>query len=414
MQYLALDPIRTRSSWPWIAVRRVASLSRLPNVCSNMPLLALSAEAGLQRRPVDGGRQPASPETIAKYWVVHPSNLVFNPMWAIEGSVAVSDTIGAVSAAYRVYELHAELHPRFAHYYFRSDPVLTQYRLMIRGITTFDRSIKRHEFESMPIPIPPLDEQRAIANYLDVETARISALMSKKRRMIELLEERLQAQFDDWFQSLASAHGLVSIRRWSNAIEQGWSPVCDSEPAGFGESGVIKTSAVSSGRFVATNNKRLLPETECDTRWLLHDGDLLVTRGSGSRSMVGRACVAYVENQSLTLSDLVYRVRLTQADPEFVAAALLSSPARAQIESSIRTDVGQTLKIRRDDLADIRVPAAPFNCHVSEVAKLTDRLSPYHAAKLMIERQIELLAERKQALISALVSGEISVPDMSP
>jgi len=130
--------------------------------------------------------------------------------------------------------------------------------------------------------------------------------------------------------------------------------------------------------------------------------------------MVGRACVAYVENQSLTLSDLVYRVRLTQADPEFVAAALLSSPARAQIESSIRTDVGQTLKIRRDDLADIRVPAAPFNCHVSEVAKLTDRLSPYHAAKLMIERQIELLAERKQALISALVSGEISVPDMSP
>ena len=199
-----------------------------------------------------------------------------------------------------------------------------------------------------------------------------------------------------------------------SGIEQGWSPVCGSESAGLGESGVIKTSAVSSGRFVAANNKRLPPETECDTRWLLHDGDLLVTRGSGSRSMVGRACVVYVGKQSLTLSDLVYRVRLTQADPEFVAAALLSSPARAQIESSIRTDVGQTLKIRRDDLADIRVPAAPFDRHVSEVAKFTDRLSPQHAAKLMIERQIELLTERKNAHIWALVSGEMSVLEVSP
>ena len=264
------------------------------------------------------------------------------------------------------------------------------------------------------VHVPPLPSQRAIANRLDTISARIKALIGEKRRMIELLNERIQAQYDSWFATLASTYGLLSIRRWSSGIEQGWSPVCDSEPAGLGESGVIKTSAVSSGQFVATNNKRLPSEIECDTRWLLHDGDLLVTRGSGSRSMAGRACVAYVGKQSLTLSDLVYRVRLIQANSEFVAAALVSSPARAQIESSIRTDVGQTLKIRRDDLAHVRVPAVPFDFQMAEVAKLTDRLSPQHAAMRMISRQIELLAERKLALISVLVSGKMSVPGTSP
>ena len=297
---------------------------------------------------------------------------------------------------------------RFLFWALNSDETRGQFSSGATGVTRY--GLRTDVLGDVSLVVPSLPEQRAISSYLDLVTARIDALIGEKRRMLELLNERLQAQYDSWFERLVSAYGLVAVRRWSSGIEQGWSPVCDSEPAGLGESGVIKTSAVSSGRFVATNNKRLPPGTECDTRWLLHDGDLLVTRGSGSRSMVGRACVAYVGRRILTLSDLVYRVRLAQADPEFVAAALLSSPARAHIESSIRTDVGLTLKIRRDDLADIRVPAVPFDCHVSEVAKLTDRLSPHHAAKLMIERQIELLRERKQAFISALVSGEMSVP----
>ena len=42
-------------------------------------------------------------------------------------------------------------------------------------------------------PIPPLDEQRAIARFLDRETARIDALIEKKRRQIELLHEKRAA-----------------------------------------------------------------------------------------------------------------------------------------------------------------------------------------------------------------------------
>jgi restriction endonuclease S subunit len=45
--------------------------------------------------------------------------------------------------------------------------------------------------ENFPVPLPPLDEQRAIAAFLDAETAKLDAIVEKRRRLIELLHERL-------------------------------------------------------------------------------------------------------------------------------------------------------------------------------------------------------------------------------
>ena len=304
------------------------------------------------------------------------------------------------------------LESRYLDYIFSSRLFLLDGASQMVGVAGQKR-ISDEWFRNYRIPMVDLETQREVADYLDAETARIDALISKKRRMLELLDEWSQALHDDWYESLSSAYGLVSIRRWASKFEQGWSPTCDSEPAECHEWGVIRTSAVTSGRFQAENNKRLPIGVARDPRWLLRDGDLLVTRGSGTRSMVGRACVTSVGGRMLTLSDLVYRVRLTQADPEFVSTSLQSSPVRAQIEGSIRTDTGMTLKIRRDDLADVRVPAVPMEHHISETASLTKRLRPLHESKLKAEKQIALLAERRQALITAVVTGEISVPGLA-
>ena len=263
---------------------------------------------------------------------------------------------------------------------------------------------------SIRISVPHLPMQRHIADYLDAETDRIDSLIFKKRQLVQLLDERAQSLRDSWFESLSSVYGLVTLRRCSTQIEQGWSPICDSEPAESHEWGVIRTSAVSSGVFLTEKSKRLPEVTKPEPRWLLRDGDLLVTRGSGSRSMVGRACVARVGNRNLTLSDLVYRVRLTQTDSDYVASALLSSQARAQIERSTRTDAGMTLKIRRDDLADIRIPAVPMSRQASEVADLVKSLSSLHDSRPVLEKQLELLAERRQAVIAAVVTGDTPVP----
>ena len=164
---------------------------------------------------------------------------------------------------------------------------------------------------------------------------------------------------------------------------------------------------MSSGTFLAQNNKRLPDEIEPDLRWLLRDGDLLVTRGSGSRRKVGRASVARLGERNLTLSDLVYRIVLIEADPEYIAMAMSASSVRKQLEGSIRTDAGQTLKVRRDDLAEVRIPAVAGEQQPHEVAGVSIHLSMLRHSLRVIEAQLGLLTERRQALITARVAGHL-------
>ena len=378
----------------------------------DLPLLSVYRDHGVVLREGRDDNYNKPSADLSGYKIVRRNDLVINKMKAWQGSLGVSDHDGIVSPAYFIGRLIGDADSRFVHHLLRSSPLIAEYSSRSKGIRPSQWDLPWDEFASIKVHLPTLDEQRRLASYIDTETASIDAFISKRRRLAELLDERSQALHDEWYERLSSAFGLVPIRRLIHYVEQGWSPVCDSEPASRGEWGVIRTSAVSSGRFKVEKNKRLPSTVERDRRWLLHDGDLLVTRGSGTRSKVGRACVASVGSRILTLSDLVYRVRLIQAQPEFVSASLQSSPVRAHIERSIRTDAGLTLKIRRDDLADVRIPAVPVGHHVSETTNLTRCLQPLRDTSLKIEKQLALLAERRQALITAAVTGKIQVSDV--
>jgi type I restriction enzyme S subunit len=286
-------------------------------------------------------------------------------------------------------------------------------RLQANGQGSTFVELSTDALASTPLPVPPPAAQRKIADLLDSETAGIDALVGKSYRLMGLLEERISTITERWYQDLCAYHGDLLLRRWVETIEQGWSPVCDSEPAAEGEWGVLKTSAVSSGRFIASENKRLPMQVEPELRWAVGDGDLLVTRGSGSLNMVGRAAVAKPEGRDLMLSDLLYRLRLPEVAAEFVAAVLGSSGLRSQIENSIRSDAGQTLKLRRDDILDLVVPDVPANRQDAALMSLQGCNEGPRSVISAMTHQIRLLKERRQALITAAVTGELDIPGVA-
>ena len=400
-----LDSVVLPAGWEFIPFGRLVERSREADR-PDLPLLSVFLDDGVVLRATRDDNFNRLGSDIAKYLVVRPGDVVFNKLRTWQGGLGDSRYEGLVSPAYFVCRPSTRVYSRFLNYLLRSAPYSAELTRISKFMPPSQFDILWDDLRLIPILTPEIETQQEIADYLDTETGRIDALISKKRRMLELLDERSHALYDESCERLSSVYGRVSIRRWSSDIEQGWSPICDSEPAEHHECGVIRTSAVSSGRFIGGNNKRLPAGIELNPRWLLRDGDLLVTRGSGTRSRVGRACVASVRGRILTLSDLVYRVKLIHADPEFVSVALQSSPARAQIEASIRTDAGLTLKIRRDDLADVRIPAVPMDRQVSETANLTKCLMLLQDSKLSVEKQMALLTERRQALITAVVTGE--------
>ena len=399
MTFLALSHIRQCDGWSWIDFRRLASIRRELNSGSDRPLLALSAKSGIQERPDEISRQPPNDETIAKYWIVYPNDLVFNPMWAIEGGVAVSHLEGAVSTAYRVYKLNPDLDPRFAHYFFRSGPAIEQYKLMVRGVTTFDRSIARSDFESMPVLTPRLSRQQAIARYLDVETARIDAIISKKRRMIELLNERWKVWIYDLFNSLSCL--TMPLKRHWRVID------CKHRTPRYVDEGyaVVSPGDITPGSLDLRRAHRFVDEV--DYRDLTagarrpRQGDIIYSRNAS----IGIA--AYVDtDEPFCMGQDVCLITSDDMDQRFLMY-VLNSIVLDQLEAQ---KIGSTFsRVNISQILEVHVPVPDLWEQRALASRLDQAASRRSRARDILQEQIRLLEERRQALISAVVSGEKSV-----
>jgi len=178
--------------------------------------------------------------------------------------------------------------------------------------------ITRSELGAIPVPdIPPV-EQQAIADFLDRETAKIDALVGKKERLIELLQEKrtalithtvtkglpaaaaAQAGLDpdvpmkdsgiEWLGQIPAHWETLRLRRAVGSIEQGWSPVAEDRTAEDDEWGVIKLSAIQDGRFVQHEHKALPVGVEARPQLEIRIGDILLTRGN-TPQLVGDVCL---------------------------------------------------------------------------------------------------------------------------
>ncbi|MEU0099244.1 restriction endonuclease subunit S [Streptomyces sp. NPDC006267] len=270
--------------------------------------------------------------------------------------------------------------------------------------------VTKEDLGNVPIPVPPRDEQRRIADFLDAETARIDALVEARDRQLRLLKELGESRLATEVENLIADHGVIALRRVVRSVQQGWSPQCEDAPAGPDEWAVLRTSAVSSGVFRPQEHKRLPDDLRPDVRHRILDGDLLMTRGSGSAELVGVSAVARTEGRKLLLSDLLYRVRTDRGwNPDFVALMLRSRPVRAFTSLLMRGQSGQTIKLRSEDIKGIRVPAVPVGRQAGIAAGLTAGERTIEAARTAVEASSALLAERRRSLITAAVTGRLDV-----
>jgi type I restriction enzyme S subunit len=360
----------------------------------------------------------ARADTLVGYKRCLRGDIVVNQMSAFEGLLGVSAWDGIVTYHYLVFRPRSSAcDARFYAYLLRTPTYVLDFSRRVRGLGGADQSnvrtphIRISDWLRTVVPVPTISIQRGIADYLDRETARIDALIAAKRRMAELIDEWIVAQRSAWYSRLAREWGSAPLRRSSTRIEQGWSPQCENLPAEEGDWGVLKTSAVSRGTFMSEENKRLPDSETPDLRWVVNDGDLLVVRGSGSATAVGQAAVAEVGEQRLLLSDLIYRIHLADAQPRFIAMALQSPQVRSQLEGAIRTDAGQTLKIRTDDVRSLLTPSVPSTKQLAAVQEIAVAVDFAHGICERLDQSVLLLQELRDALITAVVTGQVDVPE---
>jgi len=249
-------------------------------------------------------------EDLSVYQLVLPGDLAINKMKAWQGSVGISAHRGIVSPAYFIFEPVHHENPRYLYYLLRSPRYITGYLSLSKGIRVNQWDLEPQYHSRMPVVLPSLSEQSAIAAFLDRETAKIDALIAEQEKLIALLAEKRQATISravtrglnpnapmtdsgvPWLGEMPAHWECVRVKHVIRGIEQGWSPQCENFPADDHEWGVLKVGCVNGGVFDSSENKKLPSDLEPIPQYALRCGDVLVSRAN-TRELVGsgvRAC----------------------------------------------------------------------------------------------------------------------------
>lgn len=397
-----------RRNWPELPLRAFLTQSKAVGR-PHLPLLGVSLHEGVRQRSTDDGRAAAS-EDLSSYKLVKPGDAIMNRLGKPHGSVGVSPWTGITSPAYWVLNINRELTaPRFAHHLLRSCHLVREYERLGKFMPPNQFDITWDAFREITVPLPSLEEQLRIANFLDGETDRIDALRTLSRSARQLLDER-ESAFLNWrFDDVAKSVGTLPFRRLIRSMDQGSSPQCDAVPAEIDEWGVLKVSAIRPGRFFPDENKRLPKSEPFDKADEVHEGDLLITRAN-TPDLVGSTTVVPKVRRGLLLCDKIFRVKLTgDTDPHYIAAVARWNRVR-DLSSASSNGASQSMaNIRFEEVKSWPIPNLSamaqrgLAVEVSAISEQTDAL------KRDLDRQHELLAERKQALITAAVTGQIDV-----
>ena len=325
--------------------------------------------------------------------------------------------------------------PRFLQY-----QLLEQAFIDIVDGSTFGSKMPRASWEfvgTMPLPAPPPSEQTAIATFLDRETAKIDALVAEQERLIALLKEKRQAVIShavtkgldpsvpmkdsgvEWLGEVPAHWEVVRIKHVVASIEQGWSPQCESYPVESADQwGVLKVGCVNGGVFNPDENKVLPDDLTPVPALAIRAGDVLVSRAN-TRELVGSAATALMDYPNLLLCDKLYRLRLNHKmnAPQYLAYFLGCLPVREQIELAATGASSSMLNIGQATILELRLPHPDVEEQLAITAHLDAVTARMRDTATEAEAIIAALQERRSALISAAVTGQIDVrraPEQAP
>jgi type I restriction enzyme S subunit len=300
---------------------------------------------------------------------------------------------------------------RFAAWALSSSFVSSQVKTLTRG-STRDR-INLDVARGIEVPLPSLLEQRRIADFLDAETSHIDRLLALQTTVLERLDERESAIVDLVIDDLIDRVGTTPFRRFVTAMDQGSSPQCDAVPASDDEWGVLKVSCLRPGSFFPDQNKRLPEGVVPDVRNEVREGDVLITRAN-TPQLVGSTAVVPAVRRKLLLSDKIFRVGLSPLlDAHYVAWIARGTRVRSFSSASSNGASQSMANIRFEEVKEWPIPHIGLPEQKRVVAELDRSRMQTEALRSRITRQLILLAERRQSLITAAVTGQFDVPSAS-
>lgn len=181
----------------WQTVRLGSLFQEVADVgLEGLPMLTVSIHSGISDKELaddEMERKVSRSEDKTVYKRVKPGDLVYNQMRAWQGAFGAAQIEGLVSPAYVVARPRRSIVPKFVEYLLRAPAAMEEIRRRSRGITDFRLRLYWDEFKNIRIALPPMDEQQAIADFLDRKLAQIDRQIVLIDRLEALLKEQRKA-----------------------------------------------------------------------------------------------------------------------------------------------------------------------------------------------------------------------------
>jgi len=280
-----------------------------------------------------------------------------------------------------------------------------------RGMGTAFLRVNTSDLLSLSVLLPDVATQVSVASYLDTETVRIDSLIEKKRRMVELLEEKAQASLlnvvGDW-----RSGGAWSLRQSGTTVVTG--PFgTQLAAAEYVEDGipVINPTHITHTGHLAPDSQVSVTEVVATrlARHRLRRGDVIL----GRKGDVGRSAVVNAEQEGWVCGSDAIAVRTDpgRLNPEFLAMVLHLSLYRQQLDAA--STGAMMANLNEHALLEFRLPRLYLPVQDEALAQMVAATLGQRRMSARLRASTDLLVEHRQALVTAAVTGELEIPGVA-
>lgn len=312
-------------------------------------------------------------------------------------------------------------HPRFCKYALRESRFLWEVESRSTGVSY--PAINSSSLGDIHISFPSFLAQKVIAQYLDQETARIDALVSEKEQMLALLEEKRTALISravtrglnpnvtfkssglDWLGEVPEHWDVCQLKRLWASSDYGISDSIREE----GTIPVLRMSCIDNGKIDIAKSGAI---NEVDEQLLLKKNDLLFNRTNSLDQIAKVGMIDFDVDFSLTFASYLVRIRTTKhTNPEYLVYLLNSLEFLEFARKNAIPAIGQA-NLSPSKYGDLKV-TVPDKYEQDEIVEfLNSSFEKFLGLKQELKKSIQLLKERRSALITAAVTGQLSMEEM--
>ncbi len=335
-------------------------------------------------------------------------------------SIPEDDTDLIASTGFAVVTPGPDLHPGFLSHWLRGNLFVDE--VCARSVGVSYPATNASEVGCIPVPVPPLPIQRAIADFLDRKTAAIDALIEKKQKLLDLLTEKRAALINQavtkgldpnvpmkdsgipWIGEIPAHWEVKRLKHISPRQTVGVVVNPSSYVEDAGEVPFIYGSEVSEGRIDAADARRISHESNGKlSKSQLRAGDLVCVRVGDP----GVTAVVPPELDGMNCGSIMIVRQAPTFDSDWLCYAMNSKAGRQNVwlvaygAAQKQYNIGHAV--------DFVYPVPPLHEQSRIASMLTSAEARFRLVTDILREQQLRLQEYRQALITAAVTGQFEI-----